>query len=58
MTEPTVRIFSNELCLLWKSDPFLREKFLYLKQSGSDSKMFEMVHVKPFSTNFQFLEEL
>ena len=58
MTEPTVRIFSNELCLLWKSDQFLREKFLYLKQSGSDSKMFEMVRSKPFLTNFQFLEEL
>ena len=51
MTKPTVRIFSKELCLLWKGDQFLREKFLYLKQSGSDSKMFQMVHAKTFLTN-------
>ena len=55
-TEPTARISSNELCLLWKSAQFLREKCLYLKPSCIDCKKFQRVHPEPFLTSFQFFE--
>ena len=58
LTKTTVWIFSNEVCLLWKGDQFLREKFLYLKQSGIGCKKFQRVHPKPFLKIFQFLEEI
>ena len=38
MTEPTVRIDSNKLCVLWKGGQFCRDMCVYLKQSFIFSK--------------------
>ena len=52
--EPTVPIDSNELCLLQQGDQFLRENFLYFKQSGIDCKKFQSVHTEPLLKIFSF----
>ena len=58
MTDPTIRIGSDELCLLWKGDQFLRRKCFYLRRSGISCKKFERGHPEQFLVNFQFFEEL
>ena len=57
MTEPTIQIGLNELCLLIQNDQCLREECLYLKEFGISCRKFEKVYPKWFLTNFQFLEE-
>ena len=58
MTDPSVRISSNELCFLWKSDQFLREKFLYLKRSSIGCKKFQTDHPKTIFRKFSFFWEI
>ena len=54
MTDASIWIGSNELCLLWKTGRYLRRKFLYLKRSSIVCKKFQIVHPEPCFTNFQF----
>ena len=58
MTDPSVEIGSNELCLFWKGEKYLRQKFIYLKRSSISCKKFWRVHPKTFLRNFQFFKEL
>ena len=44
MSDATVRIGSNELCLLWKGGQLLRKKVFYLIRSGISCKKFQSVH--------------
>ena len=57
MTVPAVRIgsnelYSNELCLLWKGDQFLSEKYFCLKQSVIGCIKFQKVHPEPSFDKF------
>ena len=54
MTDAFVLICSNELCLLWKGDKYLRGKFPCLKRSSIGCKKFQRVHPEAFLTNFKF----
>ena len=44
MTEPTIQIGLNELCLLRQNDQCLRGECLYLKGFGISFRKFEKVH--------------
>ena len=55
VTDTSLRIGSNELCLLCKGDKYMRGKFLYLKRSSIGSKRFRRVHPEPFWKIFNFL---
>ena len=43
-----------ELCLLWKTDKFLRDKCLYFGQYGIGCQVFRRVHPKSFLPSFEF----
>ena len=55
MSDASAGIGSDELCLLWKGNQYLRGKFLYLKQSSIGCKKFQIVLPEPYLTNFRFL---
>ena len=57
MSDATVRIGSNELCLLWKGGQLLRKKAFYLKRSGISCKKFQSVHHQTFLDKFWFFLE-
>ena len=56
MTDLSLRIGSNELCIFWKGDQCLWGKSLCLKRSSIDCKKFQRAHPEPFLTNFWFFE--
>ena len=58
MADLSLRIGSNNLCVLWKCDQYLTGKFIDLKQSRIGCKKFQMGHPEPFLTNFQFFRGL
>ena len=57
ITEATVRIASNKLCLLQNTEQFLGAKCLYFKKYGIGGRMLQIMHPQPLLTNIQFIEE-